>query len=166
MKSPISKNFHVQLNSLSSVKTGKSSLARGHMGGGGGGRLGVPGVGTRDPRRGFGGPYTRKKFFKTQIQIHTQVRSGQVLPATTVRRPAKCVRRQDVWPNTHTQNTENRCRFRWNLDAQKGLQPVDEDYLTQRGLQLVKANRGCCNTFTTGQERASRTRFNNEPTGP
>ena len=65
MKSRISKNFHLPLNSLSSlssVKTAKSSLPRGHMGGGGG--LGVPGVGSRDPRHGLGGPYTRKKFFK------------------------------------------------------------------------------------------------------
>ena len=67
------------------------------------------------------------------------LRSGQVVPATTVRQPAKCVRRQDVWPNTRTRNTESRCRFRRNRDAQKGLQPVDEDYLTQRGLQLVGA---------------------------
>ena len=71
MKTRILKDFHVPLNSLSSVKTAKSSLARGHMGGGGG-RLGVPGVGTRDPRHGLGGPYTRKKFFRTQVQIHTQ----------------------------------------------------------------------------------------------
>ena len=35
MKIRISKNFHVPLNSLSSVKTAKSSLARGHIGGGG-----------------------------------------------------------------------------------------------------------------------------------
>ena len=33
MKTRISKNFHVPLNSLSSVKMAKSSLARGHMGG-------------------------------------------------------------------------------------------------------------------------------------
>ena len=33
-------------------KTAKSSLARAHMVGGGGGRLGVPGVGTRDPAMG------------------------------------------------------------------------------------------------------------------
>ena len=71
MKTRISKNFHVPLNSLSNVKTAKSSLARGHMRGGGG-RLGVPGVGTRDPRHGLGGPYTRKKFFRTQVQIHAQ----------------------------------------------------------------------------------------------
>ena len=69
MKNPISKNFHVPLNSQSSVKTAKSSLARGHKGGK---RLGVPGVGTRDPSHGLGGPYTRKKFFRTQVQIHTQ----------------------------------------------------------------------------------------------
>ena len=34
MKKRISKNLHVPLNSLSSVKTAKSSLARGHIGGG------------------------------------------------------------------------------------------------------------------------------------
>ena len=34
--------------------------------------MGVPGVGTRDPRHGLEGPYTRKKFFRTQVQIHTQ----------------------------------------------------------------------------------------------
>ena len=71
MKNRISKNFHVPLNSLSGVKMAKSSLPRGHMGGGGG-RLGVPGFGTRDPSHGLEGPYTRKKFFKTQVQIHTQ----------------------------------------------------------------------------------------------
>ena len=38
MKNGISKNFHVPINSLSSVKTAKSSLPRGHMGGGGGDR--------------------------------------------------------------------------------------------------------------------------------
>ena len=37
-----------------------------------GGRLGVPGVGTRDPRHGLGGPYTRKNFYRTQVRIHTQ----------------------------------------------------------------------------------------------
>ena len=52
-----------------SVKMAKSSLARAIWGGGG---LGVPGVGTRDPRHGLGGPYTRKNFFRTQFQIHTQ----------------------------------------------------------------------------------------------
>ena len=31
MENRISKNFHVPLNNLSSVKTAKSSLARGHM---------------------------------------------------------------------------------------------------------------------------------------
>ena len=43
MKKQISKNFHVPLNSLSIVKTAKSSQPRGHTGRG---RLGVPGVGT------------------------------------------------------------------------------------------------------------------------
>ena len=69
MKNRISKNFHVPLNSLSSVKTAKSSLPRGHMGGA---NWGLPGVGTRDPRHGLGGPYTRKKFFGTHVKIHTQ----------------------------------------------------------------------------------------------
>ena len=32
--------------------------------GGGGGRLGIPEVGTRDPRHGLGGSYTRKNFFR------------------------------------------------------------------------------------------------------
>ena len=66
MKNRISKNFQVPLNSLSSAKvlTGKGPY--------GGGRLGVPGVGTRDPRHGLGGPFPRKKFFRTQVQIHTQ----------------------------------------------------------------------------------------------
>ena len=32
MENRISKNIHVPLNSLSSVKTAKSSLPRGHMG--------------------------------------------------------------------------------------------------------------------------------------
>ena len=36
MENGISKNFHVPLNSLPSVKTAKSSRARGRMGGGGG----------------------------------------------------------------------------------------------------------------------------------
>ena len=70
MKTRISKNFHVPLNSLYNVKMAKSSLPRGHMGGGGG--LEVPEVGTQDPRHGLGGPYTRKKFFGTQVYIHTQ----------------------------------------------------------------------------------------------
>ena len=59
------------LNSLPSVKMAKSSLARGDMRGGGGGS-GVTGVGTRDPGHGLGGPYTRKKLFGTQVQIHSQ----------------------------------------------------------------------------------------------
>ena len=64
---------HVQvpLKSPPSVKKAESSLARGHIRGGGGG-LGVTRVGTRDHRRGLGGPYTRKKFFGLQVQIHTQ----------------------------------------------------------------------------------------------
>ena len=33
MKNQISKNFHVPLNSLSSMKTARSSLPKGHMGG-------------------------------------------------------------------------------------------------------------------------------------
>ena len=41
------------------------STARGHMGGGGGRRR-TPEVGTRDPRHGLGGSYTRKKFFRTR----------------------------------------------------------------------------------------------------
>ena len=36
------------------------------------------------------------------IKEQIQVRSGQVVPATTVRQPAKCGRRQDVWPNKGT----------------------------------------------------------------
>ena len=47
----ISKNFQVPLNSLSNVKMAQSLLAKGHMGGGGG-ALGVPGLGTRDPTMG------------------------------------------------------------------------------------------------------------------
>ena len=59
MKNRISKNFHVPLNSLSSVKTAKSSPARGHMGGADWGYLEL---GPGDPRHGLGGPYTRKKI--------------------------------------------------------------------------------------------------------
>ena len=55
----ISKNFHVPLNSLSSAKTAKPSLARGHMGGADWGYLEL-------------GPGTLKKFYRTQVQIHTQ----------------------------------------------------------------------------------------------
>ena len=40
MKTRISKNFHVPLNSLSTVKMAKSSLTRGHMGGADWGYLG------------------------------------------------------------------------------------------------------------------------------
>ena len=57
MNNRISKNFHVPLNSLSSVKTAKSSLARGHMGGGVTGGTWSWDLG---PRHGLGGPYTRK----------------------------------------------------------------------------------------------------------
>ena len=67
-KSRILEILQVSLNSLSGMKTavltGKGPY--------GGGRLGVPGVGTWDPRHGLGGPYTRRKFFRTQVQIHTQ----------------------------------------------------------------------------------------------
>ena len=49
MKNRISKNFHVPQNSLSSVKTAKSSLPRGHMGGADRGYLelgpGTPAIG-------------------------------------------------------------------------------------------------------------------------
>ena len=59
----------MSLNSLTSVKMAKSSLARGHMGGvGGDWRY----LGTWDSRHGLGGPYTRKTFFRTQVPIHTQ----------------------------------------------------------------------------------------------
>ena len=52
------------LHSLPSVKMAKSSLLRGRMEGG---------DWTWDPRprHGLGGPYTRKKLFRTQVQIHT-----------------------------------------------------------------------------------------------
>ena len=59
MKNRISKNFHMALNNPSIVKTAKSSLARGHMGGG---RLGVPGVGTRDSRHVLGVHIPEKCF--------------------------------------------------------------------------------------------------------
>ena len=49
MKNRISKNLHVPLNNLSSEKTAKSSLARGHIGGGDRGYLelgpGTPAMG-------------------------------------------------------------------------------------------------------------------------
>ena len=49
MKNQISKNLHVPLNSLPSVKTAKSLLARGHIGGGDWGYLelgpGTPAMG-------------------------------------------------------------------------------------------------------------------------
>ena len=69
MKKRISKNCHVQLNSLSSMKTAESSLPRGHMGGAHWGYLELgPGI----PGHGLGGPYARKKFHRAQVQIHTQ----------------------------------------------------------------------------------------------
>ena len=40
------------------------------LAGGGGG--GLPGVRNGDPHHGFGGPYTRNKVFRTQVQIHTR----------------------------------------------------------------------------------------------
>ena len=54
MKNRISKNFHVPLNSLSSVTTAKSSLAKGHMGwgGGGGGDWGYLELGPGTPTMG------------------------------------------------------------------------------------------------------------------
>ena len=52
MKNRISKNFHVPLNSLSSVKTAKSSLPRGQMGGGGGGDWGYLELGPGTPAMG------------------------------------------------------------------------------------------------------------------
>ena len=62
---------HAQHMSGMSVENGEVLTGKGPYGGGGG-RLGVPGVGTRDPRHGLGGPYTRKRFFGTQAQIQTQ----------------------------------------------------------------------------------------------
>ena len=55
------------LNSLTSVRTRVLTRHALNMGG----QLGVPGVGAQDPRHGLGGPYTRKKFFRGQVQIHT-----------------------------------------------------------------------------------------------
>ena len=51
MKNRISKNFPVPLNSLYSAKTAKSSLPRGHMGGGGG-NWGYLELGPRTPTMG------------------------------------------------------------------------------------------------------------------
>ena len=71
MKTRISKNFHVPLNSLYSVRTAKSSLPRGHMGGGGGGQLGYLELGPGTPPWVRGSIY-KKKDLRTQVQIHTQ----------------------------------------------------------------------------------------------
>ena len=60
MKNQTSKNFHVPLNSLSSVKTAVLT-AKGPYGVG---RLGVPGVGTRDPRHGLGVSINRENFLQ------------------------------------------------------------------------------------------------------
>ena len=64
MKNRISKNFHVPLSSLPSVKTAK----RGHMGGGGG-DSGYLELGPGTP------PWVRGSIYKKkvlQVQIHTQ----------------------------------------------------------------------------------------------
>ena len=60
MKNRISKNFHVPLNSPSSVKTVKSSLARGHMGGGGA----TGGTWSWDPRPP---PWVRGSIYKKKV---------------------------------------------------------------------------------------------------
>ena len=80
MKNRISKNFHVPLNSLSSVKTAKSSLARGHMGGGGG-DWGYLELGPGTPPWIRGSIY-KKKFFRT----HNTQRSFDPLPPKGVPR--------------------------------------------------------------------------------
>ena len=69
MKNRISENFHVPLNSLSSVKTGLTAKQL-YMGGGGG-RLGVPQVGTRDPQPWLGGPYKKKILHDPSPNTHT-----------------------------------------------------------------------------------------------
>ena len=58
MKKRISKNLHMPLNSLSSVKTAKSSLARGHIGGGDWGYLEL-GPGTP--------PWVRGSIYKKKV---------------------------------------------------------------------------------------------------
>ena len=69
MKNRISKNFHMPLNNLSSVKTAESSLARGHMGGGDWGYLKL-GPGTP--------PWVRGSIYKKKVlqdpgpNTHTQ----------------------------------------------------------------------------------------------
>ena len=57
MKNRISKNFHVPLNNLSSVKTAKSSLPRGHMGGANWGYLEL----------GSGTPWVRGSIYKKKV---------------------------------------------------------------------------------------------------
>ena len=64
MKTRVSKNFHMSLNNLSSVKTAKSSLARGHMGGGwggGGGDYGYLELGPKTP------PWVRGSIYKKKV---------------------------------------------------------------------------------------------------
>ena len=56
------------VHSLTSVKLAAVLNGKGPIGGGGG--LWVPGFPGSDPQ--LGGPYTRKKFFRTQVQIHIQ----------------------------------------------------------------------------------------------
>ena len=68
MKNRIAKNFHMPLNSPSGAKTAKSSPPRCHMGGADWGTCSWD----AGPRHGLGGPYTRKKFFKTHVELHTQ----------------------------------------------------------------------------------------------
>ena len=74
MKNRISKNFHLPLNSLSGVKTAKSSLARGHQGGADWGYLelrpGTPAIGwgVHIQENRFSGP--RSKY--THIGHNTQ----------------------------------------------------------------------------------------------
>ena len=77
MKSRISKNFHVPLNSLSIVKTAKSSLPRGHMAGGGGGGGAIRGTWSWDPGPP---PWIRGSIYKKKVP-------------------------QDPGPNTHTAAT-------------------------------------------------------------
>ena len=52
MTTPISKNFHVPLNSLPRVQTAKPSLPRGYMGGGEGGDWGFLELGPGTPAMG------------------------------------------------------------------------------------------------------------------
>ena len=70
MKTLISENFHVPLNSLYSVKTAESSLPRGHIGGGGA----TGGTWSWDPGPPpwVRGSIYKKKIFTNQVQIHTQ----------------------------------------------------------------------------------------------